>query len=297
MDVQQLRVLVAIIEEGSFTAAARRLYLTQSGVSRALSSLEAEIGMAVLERSRSGVRATQLGERVLGHARAAISSIDAVRQEAAAFAGLEAGSVKIGAFPSICARLLPSTIAAFEARYPGISVELWEGSGVEVLQWVENSGIDVGFVGLPLQDSEAKRLDTLPVICDRMVVVVQRDHPLAETPHAGELHRLAEEPFILPRGHHERTIAQILRNAGIRPRIKFKVRDANSILALVGHGLGWSVVNEMSIPSTATEIYATPILPATEHEIGTAIRSSGPTPPAVHAFVEFVKHSGTGQYR
>lgn len=297
MDVQQLRVLVSVVEEGSFTAAARRLHLTQSGVSRAISNLEYEVGMALLERSRSGVWPTQLGERVLGHARAALSSFEAIEQEASAFSGLETGSVKVGAFPSVCSTLLPNVIAEFEAWYPGVSVELSEGWSAEVLEWVEDHGIDVGFVGLPLQDSEARRIETFPVVRDRMVAVVAREHPLAGSSEAGELHRLEDEPFILPRGHHEAIISEILGNAGVRPRVRFRVRDANSILAAVGHGLGWSVVNEMSIPTTAAGVHYAPVIPAVEHEVGMAIRAALQTPPAVDAFIQFVKNkpsSGDG---
>src|SRR5690348_13730466 len=107
MNLTQLRSLIAVAETGSFTAAAASVGVTQSGMSQALAALEESLGVKLLVRQRRGVELTAFGEQALHHARAAFSHLEAIRKEAAAGAGEEAGSVRIAAFPSVFATVLP----------------------------------------------------------------------------------------------------------------------------------------------------------------------------------------------
>jgi len=110
MNLPQLRALLAVADQGSFTAAAGSLGLTQSAVSHAVASLERELGLPLVARDRAGARLTAHGRKVLGHAREAVHRVDRIAQDAAAAAGRHHGRLRVAVFPS-AAQLLPALIA------------------------------------------------------------------------------------------------------------------------------------------------------------------------------------------
>ena len=282
-----MRVYVAVIEEGSFTGASNVLYMTQSGVSRAVASMESELGLPLLIRSRSGVTPTDAGERVLVHARAALSEMERIRQDAAAMAGLEVGRLRIGGFPSACARLMPGIIGEFERRYPSIEILVSEGTDQKVSGWIHENAIDVGFVHLP-----SAGLHTVPIAVDKMLLVLPPGHPLAETSSVVSTSRLSSEPLILPRGRSEPIVASIFREAGIAPKVRFMLRDVGTVLSMVREGMGVSILAQMSLtalPGLLSEVSVRSIEPTAERQIGLAVRSEEAVLPAVEAFIEVAR--------
>src|SRR5262249_34079413 len=151
MNFSQLQSFVALAEMGSFTEAAYSINLTQSAVSHALSALESELGVTLLERNRKGVVAlTSVGEKIIPHARALLASASAIEQEAKAAHGLAVGKLRLGSMESIVSPdLLASMLTRFRTTYPDIEVVLFEGAMHEVGEWIENNIIDVGFIVLP----------------------------------------------------------------------------------------------------------------------------------------------------
>ncbi|CAN5865964.1 LysR family transcriptional regulator [soil metagenome] len=284
MDINQLRVFAAVIEEGSFTRAASALYMTQSGVSRAVASLESELGLPLLVRSRGGVTATDAGERVLGHAREVLSEVELLKQDAAALAGLEIGRLRIGGFPSACARLLPGIIGEFERRYPGIEVVVSEGTDQKVTEWLHHHVLDVGFVHLP-----ATRLHTVPIAVDRMLLALPPGHRLAQASSEIGISKVSSEPFILPRGRSEPIVASIFREAGIVPSVRFTLRDVSTVLSMVREGMGMSILAEMSLLPILSGVRVRPIAPTAERHIGLGIRSEDTVLPAARAFINLAR--------
>lgn len=107
VSIGQLRVLVTVIEESSFTAAAKALGLTQSGVSQAVQSLEDAVGVKLVARRREGIELTEIGRLALVEARAALGAVERFRQHCASWAGLDRGTLRIGSVGSAVSRLLP----------------------------------------------------------------------------------------------------------------------------------------------------------------------------------------------
>jgi DNA-binding transcriptional LysR family regulator len=126
VSVAHLRVLTTVVERGSFSAAAEEIGITQSGISQSIKQLEADLGTAAL-----------------ADARAALQAIERLRQRCSAAKGLQSGHVRIGSVSSVAARLLPGALAEFRRLYPGISVDLIEGTDSEVCEWVENNIVDL----------------------------------------------------------------------------------------------------------------------------------------------------------
>src|SRR5262245_24988804 len=193
MTLVQLQVLVALVEAGSFTAAAERLGMTQSAASHALAGLEAALGVPLVDRQRRGLALTAIGETVVAHARVIFSETEHIRQSCAAIRGFAEGKVRIGSLASVSARLLPQILRGFRQHYPRIELVVFEGTDQEVREWICTRAVDLGFVTTPNGG-----IEIVPLIQDEMCVVVADQHPLARHQHI-RLAQLGDEPFILSR--------------------------------------------------------------------------------------------------
>src|SRR5918996_6130696 len=118
LDLKRLRVLAEVARRGSFSAAAEALYLSQSAVSQQVATLEKEVGMPLLERTRGGPKLNDAGRTVVGHAEAALARLEEAEHELKAIAGLEAGELRIASVPSASATLLTEGLAQFGGQHP-----------------------------------------------------------------------------------------------------------------------------------------------------------------------------------
>lgn len=272
-----------MVESGSFTGAAGALRMTQPGVSHTVAGLEARLGTSLVERDRAGVRTTEVGERVLAHAREVLTLVERMGQAAAGARGLEHGTLRVGSFPSAASRVFPALVGSFGRRYPGVKIVLFEGTDGEVHDWVRSRAVDVGFVTLP-----AEGLETVPVAEDVMLAVVPEGHPLARD-EALSLQRLSSEPFVMSKGGCEPLISAAFRSAGVAPDVRFRVREMGTILAMIGEGLGVSVVPELALPQAREDlplVRALPLDPPVHRRLALAVRSLESASPAAVAFVE-----------
>lgn len=279
LTLAQLRALAAVVDAGSFTAAAETLGISQSGVSQAVAALEGALGLAVLHRDRNGVGLTEVGERVLVHARAILSRVDVIRQEAAALAGVETGKIRIGSFASFAARLLPGIMRAFQARHPGIELVLWEGNDGEVQEWLQSGAIDVAAVVLP-----ADGVEPLPIARDQVLAVLPEHHPLAAEA-AVAVADLEDDPFIMPSESCERLARRIFAQAKAIPDVRFEVRDQATLLMMVKEGLGVSLLPALAIPERAEGIRTVPLSVSAWRDLALGVRVGGARSPALAAFL------------
>lgn len=126
MEIGQLRYFVAVVDHGSFTAAAQRLHVSQSGISAQLAKLERELGHDLLVRGPRNVRLTHAGETLLPRARDAIRAIEGVRQSADELSDLIHGQVRLGMIAGCTIPGFLDAVATFHREHPGVSVELVE---------------------------------------------------------------------------------------------------------------------------------------------------------------------------
>src|SRR6202048_531504 len=124
LSTNRLRILREVAHRGSFSAAAEALSYTQSAVSQQIAALEAETGMALLERHPRGVSLTAAGQTLVGHAEGILARLDAAEAALAAIAGLRAGKLRLASFPTAGATLVPHAIAAFLESYPDVELML-----------------------------------------------------------------------------------------------------------------------------------------------------------------------------
>lgn len=146
----QLRHFLAVVEHGSFTAAARSVHLSQPSLSASIQRLEADLGTPLLHRLPRGARPTAAGTALVPHARASLASMRAGRRAVAEVAGLARGEVSIGGGATSCSYLLPPVLVAFRARYPGVTFRLRETYTPAVPEAVRSGELDLGVAQAPV---------------------------------------------------------------------------------------------------------------------------------------------------
>jgi DNA-binding transcriptional LysR family regulator len=284
MTFTQLRILQAVARTGNMTRAAEELATTQSAVSHALRALESELGVALLVRGNQGVSLTAAGRAVCRRATLILTQAEALEQEVAAIRGQERGSLRVGVIPSANARLLPPILRRFAEAHPRVRLTVMEGSDNEVLEWLETGAADIATVSAAVDEAPLTAGSVArPLAADRMLAVLPSGHELSVR-HSLPVAELARHPFIMSTGGCEPLITAIARAAGASLKCHYRVRDTNSILAMVAEGLGLSIVPELSLPAHHAGVHAIPLEPAAERIILLALPAD-PLPTAT-AFAE-----------
>jgi DNA-binding transcriptional LysR family regulator len=278
----QLKVLLAVADSGGFSLASERLAMSQPGVSRAVASLEEELGVQLLTRRRGAVSLTNVGVHVAMHAREVLAHSEAIRQEAGQVAGTYAGHLRIGSLPSLSAELVSPILARFHERNPGAEVELFEAADEDVLYWIRGHSVDVGVVARSPADLDVRHLrDT------ELFAVVPAAHASAEGD-AVPLAALEHDAFVVARNGFERLVAELFTAEGRTPRIEFEVSETSSAVAIVAAGLGVAVVPDLLLDDIPSTVAARPLDPSVVLPLGLAVRSEREAPPAVTAFIDAV---------
>jgi DNA-binding transcriptional LysR family regulator len=273
--VAHLRVLTAVVERGSFSAAAEEIGITQSGVSQSIKQLEAVLGARLLVRGRDGVTTTDVGRAALADARAALQAIERLRQRCSAAKGLQSGHLRIGSVASVAARLLPAPLAEFRRLYPGISVDLIEGIDGEVCEWVENKIVDLGLSG-----ETTASLHATVIARDDFALVVGAKHSLARR-RGVQLSDVGHEPFLMSTSGCEPAIRRLFKKAKIDPPIAFRVRDPAALTNMVGQGLGVTIMPRLAIPAGTRSVVCLPIEPREKRRIVALTQKSHNDMPAI----------------
>jgi DNA-binding transcriptional LysR family regulator len=292
MKLSQCAALVAVVDSGSFTKAARQLGISQSAVSHAVGGLEAELGCPLLDRDRSGVRLTGAGRGILAHARDMLGHAEQIRQEVREARTGQHGAIRFATSQSFATRLLPALLRGFRARLPGQEVEVREGTDQQIALWLRRRVVHVGVVTLPKSD-----LNTVPLWQDDMFAVVPAEHPLAEA-RVVDATRLAEEPLLMPIGGVEPMVRSALRLAGVEPAVSYRMRDLNALLAMVAEGLGVTVLPALALPpSAARGTSIVPFVPTVTRRVALGVPEPTGRSSALALFVGMARELVTGGYR
>lgn len=281
MSIAKYEVFLKVVESGSLTRAAETMGLTQSGVSHAITSLEAEFGLSLLTRNRSGVKLTVNGERILKHIREILKWNEELKQEVAAIHGIEVGTVRIGTFTSVSVHWLPGIIKSFQNDHPAIQIHLMEGDYHEIESWVANGEIDFGFLSLPTLDV----FDIIPLAQDRMLCILPKGHSLSGQT-VIHYSQLENESFIMPKAGSDYDVRRVLEKRLMRPAIAFEAADDYAIIAMVENGLGISILPEMLLHGRDHNISALELEDNCYRSLGIATGSY--ISPAARKFIAYV---------
>jgi DNA-binding transcriptional LysR family regulator len=250
-----LRVLREVAAQGSFTAAAQNLGYTQSAVSRQVAGLEEAAGTSLFERTPRGVRLTNAGDVLLQRAGSVLDEIDAAQQELAGMAEPATGPLRVGAFPTAVAALVPRAIGAVRRRQPAIRITLREGGSPTQLKRLASGSLDVAVIGF-LPGGEAtrdSRISLEPLIDDPLLLAVGPEHPLASR-RAVDIDDLAGESWIASSAEASDTMLGAWQWADWRPRVDMIAKEWTAKLGLVAAGLGVTLVPGLAASAVRSDV-------------------------------------------
>jgi DNA-binding transcriptional LysR family regulator len=257
LNVTWMRTLREVAERGSFSAAAQEMAFTQPAVSRQVALLERQAGMPLVARTRQGVRLTEAGRLLVGHADAIIARLDAAEEQLAELAGLRRGRVRLGAFASALAHLAPRAVAAMRERHPGIEVRLSLAGRDEALASLRAGRLDMALIFTGADDvrSPEPEVELTPLFDDRFSVVLPREHRLAGRRRV-RLQELAEDPWIqgASGGPASRLVQRACRAAGFEPRIAFETDDPLVTWGLVAAGVGVALASGFGLAAVPGDV-------------------------------------------
>ncbi|MBQ9249332.1 MAG: LysR family transcriptional regulator [Oscillospiraceae bacterium] len=283
MNLAKYEALVSVVEQGSLTRAAQSLGCTQSAVSHSIDSLEKELGFPLLKRGRAGVQLTAEGERLLPAVNALLSSAEQLNQTAASIRGLDAGTVRIGAFTSVAVHWLPAVLKEFQTDYPKVEFKLLNGDYHDVEQWLSDGSIDIGFVNVPC----ALDCECIPLMEDRLLAILPEDSRFASYPRF-PLVECETEPFISLLESSDHDARRALEAAGVHPNVRFYTKDDYAIIAMVEQGLGMSIMPELLLKGRRDRLLVLPLVPEAKRTIGIAIAAGSKAGPATRRFADYV---------
>ena len=253
-DTRQLVALLAVVDTGTFSAAALRLGYTQSAVSQQVATLERAVGAPLLERPGGPrrVRLTAVGESLVVHARAVVARLHAAQADIAALLAGERGTLHVGLMQSVGTKVLPRLLRRFREEWPGVELAARETSAyAELAAGVESGRFDLSFAPLPVPDGP---FAVRRVLADPFVCVAPAGAPEArlERSACGRSRGCRSSAYADPDLHDE--LVRRLRRTGHEPSFVFRSNDNPTIQGFVAAGLGYAVMPRLTVDEDDPEV-------------------------------------------
>jgi DNA-binding transcriptional LysR family regulator len=246
MNFRQLSSFLAVVEEGSFTRAARRLQIAQPSLSQQIRSLEAELGGELIERLPRGVRLTAAGRAFLPEAQAAVRATARAESAARMALGLEAGELEVATLLSMAVGILPGAITQWHERFQEIGIRVHEYTHPNLLEQDVRAGVgDIALGPTPLAwEGPVRKLGW-----EEMLLVLPGGDPLAGRRRV-PLAELRGRRWILFREGHGlmEAVTSACEQAGFQPRPAIRTMQVAAALRLATEGLGVAMVPDNSVP-------------------------------------------------
>ncbi|WP_309381273.1 LysR family transcriptional regulator [Cerasicoccus frondis] len=288
MELRHLECLVEVVNQGSFSAAAKTMNMTQPTASKVISQLEYDCGARLLDRHKEGVRMTDAGELVFKRAKVMLAERERLNAELAELQGLETGRLRLGVPLLGSSILFAPLVAEYRRRYPGIEIELREHGSRDLEEQVRSGEIEMGATLAPIPDD----LEWQQVIDEPLAALLPPGHSLAERKTI-KFTQLTKSPFILfERGFVLNAILEkICRKRGVELDVAARGAHADFIIALVSAGLGVSVLPRLVIESRNNLSVRTPLIVDKDlrWKLGLIWRRNNTLSPAATRWLELVR--------
>jgi LysR family transcriptional regulator, transcription activator of glutamate synthase operon len=287
MELRQLRYLVALAEERSFTRAASKVLVAQPALSQQIAKLETELGVPLVDRTTRRVGMTEAGERLVDHARRVLREVEVAEDELADLAGLRSGRLTIGASATVAGFDLLGLLATFHRRYPGVDLAVREDLSVSLAAQLRADEIDLAFITIP-GGPATEGLDRRLVSTEEMVAVLPPDHELSRR-RTLRMRDLAPETVVAFR--HGATIRRRMEEAaaaaGFELRVAFETNEVARMRALAAAGLAIAVLPRSDAEQPGPPIAAVPFAePGFRHTVYMCARAGRHHSPAARALID-----------
>jgi LysR family transcriptional regulator, hydrogen peroxide-inducible genes activator len=246
VNLRDLEYLVAVAEHRHFGRAAEACHVSQPTLSTQIKKLERSLGVELFERNPRHVLLTAVGEGIVEHARAALREAANIRDIARLTSDPEAGSLRIGLFPTLGPYLLPHVIPKIHRRFPDLELLLVEEKTEVVLERLRNGELDVGIVALPVHDEQ---LHAEFLFEEEFVLAVPADHPIDDSDGPATMSVLrGERVLLLEDGHCLRDQAlTVCAMAGADERSGFRATSLETLRQMVAAGVGMTLLPALAV--------------------------------------------------
>ena len=285
MESKKLEALLMAVDLGSFTKAAEVLGYTQSGLTHMMNSLEKEVGFTLLERGRSGVRLTEEGERIAPAVREFLQAnarLDSVIEQVASS---RTEIIRVSAYASIAMHWLPGIIQRFREECPDVDVDIRMADHVDVPYELLAQGKMDAILVSPQDEGQ---YEWVHLADDPMFAVLPRDFD-TQGMTAFPLAAFEARDFIMPSQGFDKDIMRIFNRIGVKPHILPTWVDDPTVISMVSHGLGVSMMTELTVRGRTDGGKLLPVEPASSRELGLAVRSLDAASDGLRHFIDCTK--------
>ena len=285
LSILKLKAYIAAVKYGSLTRAAEALDYTQPSISHMIHSLEEDYGFALLIRSKNGVQPTDNGSQLLPIMEDIVVRYEHLSEAVYAIHGLDVGTVRIGAYASVCVHWMPEVLKLFHEKYPKIAIQLFEGNSREIHEWLDAGSIDFAIGTIQPTDT----YPFLPLKDDRMLAILPKDHPLTQLEKI-DIHTFEKELCIMPYDDTHKDAQAIFKAARVHPNVTYQIRGDEAIIAMVKRGLGITLLSELLVQDHRDDIECRPISDECVRTIGVASKTDIKSlSPASRTFIPFLQ--------
>ncbi|MBE9043789.1 LysR family transcriptional regulator [Pleurocapsales cyanobacterium LEGE 10410] len=286
LKISQLRILVAVANYRNFSEAALHLEISQSAVSHAIATLEAELGVTLFHRGRNGANLTHVGEELVLPARQILDLLQKMATAANRAKGLKGGNVRLVSFRSAATHILPPLIAQFRRQFPLISVSVSEADEDMTTENLLRSGkADIGLIHLPCSE----KLTTWEIYQDEYVVLLPKSLNLSQAKLTWE--QLAKYPLILSSVDScSTTVRKYLQRSSESMNIAYEMREDSTMVSMAIQGLGAAIMPLLAANPVPDELKIYSLPTPLKRIIKAAIVEDALHTPAVFAFIDTLKN-------
>lgn len=290
MDIYQMKYVLALAKHRNFTLAAESCFISQSSLSQQISKLEKELGVRLFDRTTRTIRITEAGAAFVESAEGILRDVDSLEQSMSTYAGFLRGTINIGAITALEKIGFSELVTDFYAKYPNLTLNIYQGKSLSLLESLEKRNIDIAFVTQPREHNHPQ-IDFCPIGKDEYTLIICDKHPLASREMVDIL-ELKDEDFILQ--HPDQSVSglciQACNEAGFTPRIISRIESVSIAMNLARQGLG-----VVFLPAEVPEQYPmnglrqVRLKKPIEKRIVMATRAKEKPTHLVSAFIEFAK--------
>jgi LysR family transcriptional regulator, cyn operon transcriptional activator len=288
MELRQLHYLLAIVDEGNFTRASEKLFVSQPALSQQIRLLEEEIGTTLLHRAGRQIRLTGAGELLCFHLRRMFGELDAGLEAVRELEGVQRGTLKLGVVQTVNTYLMPKLIAEYRQQYPGIEVQIDELPDPEIIEKLDNGELFLGIGFLPATNPN---IEGKVLFDEELVLIAPTSHKISQL-QAIAVADLSNYPMVLLSKNFctRRLWDDCAAQAKIQPHILAEMNSINGILATLPHLDAATVLPKLALDKTTNPKLAAINLyePTPTRSVGLLWRKNSYLCPASRAFKQLV---------
>lgn len=255
MNVSKFKALLTAVDLGSFSAAAQKLGYTQSGLTHMMNALEDDLGFSILQRGYFGVKLTPGGERIIPKIRQLVACEDALENEIELVKSFGDNVIRIGAFSSMAATVLPYVVEKLSVEFPEVTINIQTGTVTELYGGLDEGRFDVCFGS----KNPKYNFKWTPLFADPFYAILPKGYPVDE---AGfPIEGFNGTKFLMPGLGFDDDISAVFSEHNIRPFVTPTYVDDPAIISMVEHNLGISMLSALILKDRKDDVITAPIVP------------------------------------